>query len=97
VTRSSASNKIPANAGDNGLPTKATECESRQPMAKARDAISTLRIPSDEKDALKVIADREDRSMTDIILRGIRLVIAEDAKQQEALAPATKPKAKAKK
>ena len=68
-------------------------------MAKTRDDIMCIRIPSDEKATIKQIADLEDRSMTDMVLFFMRSgVAAYQAAKAPAPAPApvakaTKPKA----
>jgi ribosomal protein L12E/L44/L45/RPP1/RPP2 len=55
-------------------------------MAKTRDDVMCIRIPSDEKAVIKQIADLEDRSMTDMVLFFMRSGVAA---YQAAKAPAT--------
>ena len=45
-------------------------------MAKTRDDVMCIRIPSDEKAVIKQIADLEDRSMTDMVLFFMRSGVA---------------------
>lgn len=42
---------------------------------KKRDGTLTIRIPSDEKNILSKIAEDEDLSLTDIVLRLVRIGI----------------------
>jgi len=41
-------------------------------MPKKRDGIMTIRIPSDEKDALQAIADKADVTLSDVVVRAVR-------------------------
>lgn len=66
-------------------------------MAKTRDDVMCIRIPSDEKATIKEIADTEDRSMTDMVLFFMRSgVAAYQASKAPAPAPAPVAKAPAK-
>ncbi len=41
-------------------------------MPKRRDGIMTVRIPTDEKDVLQVIADQLDITLSDVVVRAVR-------------------------
>ena len=41
-------------------------------MPKKRDAIMTVRIPTDEKDVLQKIADVADVTLSDVVVRAVR-------------------------
>jgi predicted transcriptional regulator len=41
-------------------------------MPKRRDGIMTVRIPADEKDALQVIADKADVTLSDVVVHAVR-------------------------
>jgi predicted transcriptional regulator len=41
-------------------------------MPKRHDGIMTVRIPSDEKDQLQVIADKADVTLSDVVVRAVR-------------------------
>jgi uncharacterized protein (DUF1778 family) len=45
-------------------------------MPKRRDGIMTVRIPTDEKDMLQAIADHADVTLSDVVVRAVRLFIS---------------------
>lgn len=57
-------------------------------MAKKRDDVMCIRIPSDEKAVIKDLADIEDNSMTDMVLFFIRRGVAAYQAQNAPATPA---------
>ena len=48
-------------------------------MPKKRDGIMTVRLPSDEKNILQSLADHEDITLSDVVVRSVREFIAANA------------------
>ena len=48
-------------------------------MPKRRDGIMTVRIPTDEKNLLQSIADHQDVTLSDVVVKAVRDFIAANA------------------
>ena len=73
------------------MPINALQCG----MPKRRDGIMTVRIPTDEKDLLQIIADQKDITLSDVVVQAVRdFIAANPVEAQVAVKSGKKPAAK---